>query len=108
MAADTPDSSESGVSARPDVVDLDVLRAARLETTGDRVIRFGGREWSLVPEVPFELAEAWRDGRRRAALALLLSDPGDVDEFYALRPSNEDWFAILEAFGTSSGKSGAS
>ena len=42
MAVDAPDSEGSGASARPEVVDLDVLRAARLETLPERVIRFGG------------------------------------------------------------------
>lgn len=103
--ATAPTSSEVGASA---VVDLDALRAQRLEAVGDRRVRLGGREWALVPEVPFEFAEAWAQRRRRHCVELLLADPGDVDEFMALRPSNDDFDALLGTFRTTSGKSSAS
>lgn len=109
MAADAPDSSESGASARPDdVVDLDALRAARLETVPARAVRLGGRTWALVPEVPFEFAEAWAQRERRRCVELVLADPTDVSDFMALRPSNDDFNALLEAYATTSGKSSAS
>lgn len=98
-----------GASPRPGgVVDLDALRARRLEAAGERRIVFGGREWLLVSEVPFEFAEAWAQRRRRHCVELLLADPGDVDEFMALRPSNDDFDALLETFRTTPGKSSAS
>lgn len=105
MAADAPGSSDSGASARSgDVVDLDALRAQRLETVGERRVVFGGREWKLVAEVPFEFAEAWAKRERRRCVELILADHTDVAEFMALRPSNDDFNAMLEAYSTTPGK----
>lgn len=104
-----PDPEGSGASSRPgDVVDLDALRAARIEAIGDRKVMFGGREWSLVAEMPFEFAEVWASRRRRDCIGSLLLDPSEADEFMALRPSNEDFEALLGAFRVTSGKSEAS
>ena len=103
-----PDPEGSGASSRPDAPDLDVLRAARLEALGERGFNMGGRYWALVPEVPFEFAEAWATRQRRRCAFLLLENTADVDEFMALRPSNEDFHAILDLYGTTPGKSSAS
>lgn len=104
-----PDPEGSGASSRPgDDVDLDALRAKRLEVAPDRGVWLGGRRWALVAEVPFEFAEAWANRERRRCAELFLADPSEAPEFMALRPSNEDFFAILDIYGTSSGKSGAS
>lgn len=103
MAADAPGSTEPGASARPDVVDLDALRAARLEVEG-RTIRFGGEDFRLLAEVPFELAEVWRTGKRMDAFRLLFADAEDADRFFALRPSWADVNAVLESYGTTAGK----
>lgn len=109
MADGAPASSDAGASSRPgDVVDLDALRALRLEATGDRVVVFGGREFRLVPEVPFEFAEAWATRQRTRCAELLLLAPDDVGPFMALRPSNEDFDALLGSFRTTPGKSSAS
>lgn len=89
-------------------MDLDALRAERLEVTGDRVIVFGGKKWVLVPEVPFELAEAWSQRKRARCAELLLADAKQVKEFMDLRPSNEDFDAILESYRLTPGKSSAS
>lgn len=106
MADGTPSASAGGVSSRPgDVVDLDVLRAARLEATPERVVRFGGREWRLVPEVPFIYAELWRDGQRADATKLLFADPVDGAEFFALSPSSDDIGELVKVYNTTSGKS---
>ena len=104
-----PDPEGSGASSRPDdVVDLDALRAKRLETVGERRIRLGGREWVLVPEVPFEFAEAWAARRRTRCAHLLLADKDDVEAFMACEPSNEDFNALLDSYATTPGKSSAS
>ena len=108
MAVDAPDSEGSGASARPEVVDLDVLRAARLETLPERVIRFGGRDFTLVPEVPFAYAEMWRKGDRVDATMMLFAEDGDGPKFFELRPSAEDMAALASVYGTSAGKSSAS
>lgn len=96
-----------------DVVDLDALREKRLEVAKSRKVRFGGRLWELVPELPFEVAELHRRGLRRRCVDLLLVDPGPkgakdtstpearkaklVDEFMACRPSEQDMGAIIPA-----------
>ena len=89
-------------------LDLDQLRARRLETAPARRIRFGGKVWELHPEVPFEVAEAWRTGKRRRCFELLLADPKKIDEFMALRPGSEDFFAVLARYDVSPGESQAS
>lgn len=103
--AGAPTSSEVGASA---VVDLDALRAKRLEAVEDRRVRLAGREWSLVAEMPFEFAEAWAERKRRRCVELLLADPKDVAAFIAAKPSNEDFLAIIDTYGTTPGKSSAS
>lgn len=96
-----------------EVIDLDELRSKRLETVKSRKVRFGGRLWELVPELPFEVGELHRRGFRRACVALLLADPGPkgakdtstpeervgrlVDEFMALHPSERDVAALTRA-----------
>ena len=100
-----PDPEGSGASSRPgDVVDLDALRAARIEAIGDRRVVFGGREWSLVAEMPFEFAEVWASRRRRDCIGSLLLDPSEADEFLALVPSEQDMGALFSTFGVSLGK----
>lgn len=104
-----PDPEGSGASSRPgDVVDLDALRAVRLEAVGERRVRLGGREWTLVPEVPFEFGEAWSAGKRIRCAELVLADPADVPAFMALRPSFKDFDALLGVYMTSVGESSAS
>lgn len=108
MAAKAPGSVEPGASSRPDDLDLDALRVERLEGVGERAIVLGGRRWVLVPEVPFELTEAWARRQRRRVVELLLADPDEATEFLACKPSVADFDLILESFGTTSGKSSAS
>lgn len=108
MAAVAPGTKVPGASARPDDLDLDALRAERLEAVGERAVFFGGRRWVLVPEVPFELSEAWSRRLRTRVAELLLADPGEAAEFMACKPSNTDFDLILESYGTTPGKSSAS
>lgn len=89
------------------VVDLDALRAKRIEIAPSRTVKFGGRDWALVPELPFEVGEMHRAGRRRDVVRSLLVDPteSDVDEFMAAGPSEEDMGALVrEAYGASQGE----
>lgn len=122
MSTDTPGPEGSGASSRPEVevVDLDAKRAARQETAERRAIRFGGRDWALVSEAPFEAAEKYRMGHRREFVALFLVAPGAngvdadtakaelVEEFMALGPSDDDMEAVLNLYGLTLGKRRAS
>lgn len=103
-----PDPEGSGASSRPGVVDLDALRAQRLEAVGERWVRLFGRDWQLVPEVPFEFAEAWGMRRRTRCAALILADDTDVEAFMEAQPSNEDFDMVLDQYKTTPGKSSAS
>lgn len=103
-----PDPEGSGASSRPGVVDLDALRAQRLEAVGERWVRLGGRDWRLVAEVPFEFAEAWATRGRFRCAELLLHDPSEAAAFMDVRPSNDDFDALLGTYRVSSGKSSAS
>lgn len=104
-----PDPEGSGASSRPgDVVDLDALRAQRLETTPERRVVFGGETFRLLPEVPFEYAEVFRTGQRVAATRLLFVDPAEAEAFFALRPSSDDVAGLVSLYAVSPGKSSAS
>lgn len=104
-----PDPEGSGASSRPgDVVDLDALRAQRLETAGERSVVFGGRTFRLLPEVPFEYAEVFRQGRRVDATRLLFIDQDEADAFFALRPSADDVAGLVSLYSVTPGKSSAS
>ncbi|MBX7162012.1 MAG: hypothetical protein K1X95_17120 [Acidimicrobiia bacterium] len=109
MSEQTAPGSVPGASARPgDVVDLDALRAQRLETAPERSVVFGGKRRALVAEVPFEYAEVYRSGRRVEATRLLFVDDGDADDFFAMRPSHEDVAELVAIYNVSPGKSSAS
>lgn len=104
MASETPASSEAGASSRPDVVDLDALRAQRLEAAGEHKVMFGGRTFLLEPEVPFAFAEVWSTDRTVENFRLLFTDDDEAEAFFALKPSVSDINAILGSYGTSAGK----
>jgi hypothetical protein len=109
MADESPSPSGGGASSRPgDVVDLDVLRAARLETIPERVVRFGGRDFTLVPEVPFVYGETWRSGRQVEATKMLFAVEGDAEQFFKLNPSGLDISALVDVYNVPLGKSSAS
>lgn len=95
-------------------LDLDQVRAARLEAKGDggHTFTFGGVEFTLPPEMSYAAAEAMERGNFRFALARML--PGTSEKFFELDPSNDDvlelaqWMAGVYTPGTSLGESSAS
>lgn len=111
-------------AARDEADDLDILRAARLESLEARppVVLFG-EEWHLVAELPFAFGERFARSRL-TALALLFADPGPTgpedmstaadrtqrvaDRFLSHRPADADFGLLLTRFGVSLGKSSAS
>lgn len=94
------------------VIDLDAARTARAEVSGEPVVlRFGGRDFTLPPEMPLDFAFHASQGDLREAVATLLA-PKDVKAFLALRPSFEDYGALVDGatrvYGTDAGESPAS
>jgi hypothetical protein len=88
-------------------VDLDAARAARREAKGeDIIVRFGGNDFTMPPELPFEVVEvlgdirdAGEDAPRMAnaifqMFQILLGD--QFETFKAARPSMDDLNAMLE------------
>lgn len=93
----------------PQVIDLDKIGAARREAQDERpLIRFGGKDFQLPPEMPFAVIEAvgrlsaGPDGEPdNSALAESMSDIARAlfgtryREFLGLGPSVEDLTALL-------------
>lgn len=76
-------------------LDLDAARAARAESRGeDRTFTFGGEEFTLPPEMPFEAAEALLGQDLRKTMTALVN--GQADAFFALSPSVDDLAALVE------------
>lgn len=46
--------------------------------------------------------------QRRRCAELLLADPKETAAFMAVRPSNDDFLALIDSYGTTPGKSSAS
>lgn len=104
-------------------IDLDALRAARLEAAGESpTVVFGGVTFALPPELPFEVAEyaailTDEDVTDAASVSAIkgcfreLLDE-QYDAFMALRPSKEDvdalFGAVMDLYGTSPGEPAAS
>lgn len=100
-------------------IDLDAARKARAETLGEPlVVVFGGEEFTLPVEKPFDFAMYLARGYIYEAVEALLS-PDDVTRFWrrdkppSERPATPDVAALLDAvadhFGTSDpGESAAS
>jgi hypothetical protein len=87
-------------------IDLDARRAARLERSGPKIVRQGGRDWEFKPELPLTVIEAFQEGDLRAAFAQLLADPDDAADFLSVGLSMEDFRYLLEAvYGADRGKS---
>lgn len=83
-------------------IDLDALRAARLEVIGDGVtVVFNGREFRLPPEMPIDVALELGAGNPKEAASAAFGD--DFEAFWALRPSMEDLEALFTAWGQSTG-----
>lgn len=80
------------------VIDLDAARSARAEAQAEPVVlRFGGNEYQLPPELPADFAFLAAEEKVREAVAALLGD--DADAFFAARPSLADLTALAEAAG---------
>jgi hypothetical protein len=63
------------------VIDLDARKAARMEKSGPRQVRFGGREWSFRPELPMKVVSDFAAGDLAGAFGRLLVEPEMADEF---------------------------
>lgn len=99
----------NGAPAR--VIDLDAARAARSEAAQDPVIlRLGGQEFTLPPEMPVAFALYAQEGQMLKAIGALLGD--QLDAFLEQRPAVSDLeaFADLagEVYGVSPGEPQAS
>lgn len=99
--------------SEPRIIDLDAARAARAEVAGEQaapVIKFGGRDFRLPNEMPFEFAELCHDGKIRDGLVVLLN--GQADDFFALQPTLGDIETLANGvaglYGVDLGKSAAS
>lgn len=83
-------------------IDLDAAKAARREARGEGpTVVFGGKDFQLAPEVPFEATEHLAAGRVIDAVHLLLGD--SHDEFMAFKPSVEDLMTLFEQMTTAYG-----
>lgn len=93
------------------VIDLDRARAARAEAKKEPVtLKFGGRDFTLPPEIPFDFAMYAAEGRLRESVGALIGD--DAEAFFALRPSMPDIEALVDhartVYGVKVGESPAS
>lgn len=76
-------------------IDLDALRAARREASGEEhFVKFGGDRFVLPFELPVDVAGELSAGNFTAALRIVLGD--QYDTFWGHLPSNED---VLEFIG---------
>ena len=93
------------------VVDLDAARAARAEAKGEApCIRFGGQDWTLPVEMPWEVAEVASEGTAAAAMSAVRLLVGEQwVEFKKHQPSLADVMVLIEAiaeiYGADPGKS---
>lgn len=85
MAATKRPTSDVGA-----VIDLDARKAARLEHTGPRIVRFGGTQWQFKPELPMRCVEHFTDGDLVGAFRLILTDPDDAEGFLEAEFTRED------------------
>lgn len=86
------DATENG-----NVLDLDALKAARLEALPtDRHFVFGGETYPIPPELPYETAWAWIENRGLDSIRILLNDDDLFERFAAARPSTDDMALLIE------------
>ena len=79
------------------VIDLDAARIARAEARESKTfIKLSVGYVEVKPEIALESAEAFQQERVRDGIALLLSDPADVDALYKDGISAEDLAVIVE------------
>lgn len=89
-------TEKSAKRASSRVIDLDEARTARQEAQAEPVVlKIGGEDFTLPPEIPFLFAEHSRTGDLKAALEALLGDQADA--FFALDPSIDDLNVFSEA-----------
>lgn len=77
------------------VIDLDARRAARLETTGPKSVRFGGKVWQFKSEMPMQVVSDFTAGNVEAAFGRLLVDGGEAAAFLAAADLTQTDFAEL-------------
>ena len=84
------------------VIDLDAARTARAEAEREvPIVVFGGEEFTLPVELPWEIAEAAAANDGAAALRAIEMLLGDQWEaFKAHRPSLADVMVIVEGLGS--------
>lgn len=92
-------------------INLDKARQARAESIGDPItVHFGGRDFTLPPEMPFRFADEGNSGNLRGAIEELLGD--EAEQFFALDPSLPDIAELIqqasEAYGVAEGEAPAS
>ena len=82
-------------STADQVIDLDAMKAARLEATGPKQVRFGGRDWLFKPELPMQVVDDFAGGDIQAAFSRLLVVSEMADEFLASGDLTQPDFAEL-------------
>lgn len=95
----------------PRIIDLDAARAARAEISGEApIVSFGGQQFRLPNEMPFDFAALLQEGKIADAIRYLLDDQADA--FFAIKPSVPDMMffaeALTDVYGMSPGGSVAS
>jgi len=94
----------------PEIIDLDKIAAARRETKGELpIVKFGGEDFTLPPEMPFAVIEAVgkirADENGEVDNSVVAESMGDIARalfgkkyrrFLDLGPSAEDISALLQ------------
>lgn len=77
------------------VIDLDARKAARLEKTGPKKVRFGGKEWEFKPELPLQVVEDFTAGNVVGAFQRILTRSEDASQFLDSGDLSQNDFAEL-------------
>jgi len=88
-------------ASEENVLDLDAIRARRLEASSAEVsFRYGGKDFTVgnPSELPFELAEQLGTGDVHGALRTVLGDA--YDDFMELKPSISDVMELVKWIGS--------
>jgi hypothetical protein len=93
-----PAKTETAPADGAGVIDLDARKAARLESTGEKTVRFGGEDWLFKPELPMQTVEDFTNGDMQSAFAKLLVDPDRAAAFLAAGDiSQQDMAELMRA-----------
>ena len=87
-------------------IDLDAARAARSEARpkeSPKSVKFGGKDYSLPPELPYDFAHFSAFGDLKSALKVLLGE--QFTAFWENKPTVEDMEALNDHLGKVYGKS---